>query len=376
MKKGLLITVDFWPRTGGVATYYASLLSHVREFEPVVLTTELPDHFQNTPHPKYHVLRAPFFFGHFWPKWLRLLGRLWQLQKKEHFDFFLVGDILPVGAAVWIFSKISKKPYMVFLHGTDFVSATKFPRKRWLAKKILQGTKLIVANSKATQERIISLDCELGDISVVYPAVPKALHERLTRPFLSRPSELQGKKILLSVSRLVERKGIEFILDALKKLDEDILYVIIGDGPLREKLENKIKAEGLSGRVLLLLDASDEKKWHWFSWADLFVLAPYEPQEDYEGFGIVYLEAASFGLSVVASRSGGIPEAVIDGETGILVDDPKNIFELARAIKKLLADPTRRKLLGENAQRRAKEEFLWDHQAKIFEETLRAHGFL
>ncbi len=372
MKKGLLVTLDFWPRTGGVASYYQGLLENTRAFDISVLVpkmSEKPMSFE----PHLHIFRRPFFFKYFWPKWGRLFVELWRLHKKNTFDFFLVGDILPVGTVLLIFSYFIRKPYFVFIHGTDITLATRSFFKTFLAKKILFHAEKIIANSKVTQKRILDLGLQKEKIRVLYPALSSTVVNNV------KNLAVKENVIFLTIARLVERKGILFVLSALGTLKKDNIlkdfqYVIIGNGPEKEKILQKIQEEDLEKNVILLDHATDEEKWNWLSRASLFLLTSWKPivsknRKDYEGFGIVYLEAQAFGLPIIASRTGGISEAVPDGEVGLLVENPENISELSDCIKNLLSDKTLMQKFSENGKIRAKE-FTWEIRAKKFEEIL------
>lgn len=403
MKKGLLITLDFWPRTGGVASHYQGLVENVHEVQISVLTPEIKEKPKSSA-PHASLYQRPFFFHFFWPKWIKIIFEIIKLEEKNNFDFFIVGDILPVGTAVWFTSFFLKKPYFVFIHGTDITLATRSLFKTYLSKKILSRATGVFANSKITKSKILALDRDEEKIHILYPALPqnvilriltKSGDEESIPPFVKGGSKPIFKRSLrsldpsaatrpqddnivftfLSIARLVERKGIQFVLSALGKLKrEKILknfqYIIIGNGPEKERIFEKIKEENLENEVVLLDQAGDEEKFEWFSRADVFILTPYEVNRDYEGFGIVYLEAQAFGVPIIASKTGGVPEAVPDGEVGILVENPKDFSQIADAIKKLLADKERMKKFSTYGRLRTKE-FTWEKRAKEFEEIVK-----
>jgi phosphatidylinositol alpha-1,6-mannosyltransferase len=171
----------------------------------------------------------------------------------------------------------------------------------------------------------------------------------------------------LTVSRLVERKGHDKVLTALSFLKDkypDLVYLIVGRGPLRKKLEELTESMNLSARVFFFENIRNEELPLFYRAADLFVMPSRElPDGDVEGFGIVYLEAGTFSKPVIAGRSGGVPEAVLHNETGILVDG-ENVGDIVKAVSALLDDRQKADLFGQQAWKRIKDEFRWNKQAK------------
>lgn len=119
----------------------------------------------------------------------------------------------------------------------------------------------------------------------------------------------------------------------------------------------------MTGNIFFLGKITDEEKWAWLNLCDIFTMPSRQIGDDFEGFGIVYLEASLCGKPIVAGRSGGVEDAVLDGETGLLVN-PEDTKEIADAIIKLAKDEGLRKSLGEAGKKRAGEEFNWRRQVK------------
>jgi len=170
------------------------------------------------------------------------------------------------------------------------------------------------------------------------------------------PGHVRDCKLVLSVARLVERKGHEFLIraapDVIRKVP-DVHFIIIGSGPLANSLERLSTALGLSERFTYAGEVPSESLAQYYQAADLFVLpCRTMPNGDTEGFGLVFLEANACGLPVVAGAAGGTVEAVIDGETGLLVNG-SDTNEIASSIVKILRDPKLAARLGETGWRRA-----------------------
>jgi phosphatidylinositol alpha-1,6-mannosyltransferase len=234
-----------------------------------------------------------------------------------------------------------------------------------------RADKIICANSRtAAEARGLVLPLKINKVTVVNPGIdtkPRVYDEVVIRDLKQR-YDLRGKAVLLTVGRLVRRKGVDLVLEALAACtDKSLVYVIIGSGPEEASIKELIHELGLQDQVRLLLDVDDEEKAHWFQVADIFVMTSRDEAGDYEGFGIVYLEAGLAGKPVIAARGGGVADAVIDKETGLLVK-PGDINELKAAIIKLKNYEGLRIRLGDNGRRRAQSEFNWEGQAgKIFD---------
>ena len=167
--------------------------------------------------------------------------------------------------------------------------------------------------------------------------------------------------LLLTVARLVRRKGIDQVLLALPPVLESfpsLTYWVVGDGPERERLKELAADLGLSERVLFWGDLSDAELAAAYQLADLFVMTPRSDEEkgDVEGLGLTYIEASLAGLPCIGSHSGGVPEAVQDGVSGLLVQEEDPV-ELSQVLMRLLGDSSLRKRLGEKGKARAEAMF-------------------
>jgi len=179
---------------------------------------------------------------------------------------------------------------------------------------------------------------------------------------------LSGKKVLLSISRLEEHKGIGRIIRAMPLVlgkVPGLVYLIGGSGSEEETLKRSVQELGLEGTVKFVGQIKEEEMAAYYDLCDIFVLANIQTKEGVvDGYGVVFIEAGSMGKPVIGGRVGGVPEAVIDGETGILVDGT-NKEEIAKAIIKVLENPELARKLGENGKRRA-GQFSWDKITREF----------
>ena len=370
MVKSLLVTLDYPPQVGGVAVYYEHLVKEFPNGDVLVLTV---DEINGQKIPEQDgIIRHRLLFKSklFWPKWLPLLWQIWKIVRQNKIKMIQVGQILPVGTAVFILNKFFKIPYMVYCHGMDVMTAAQSPRKKRLALKILKNAEFIVANSEFTKEKILEYGARAQDVAVVYPCPNMKLRRKVLLQeidALKSKYNLRDKKIILTAGRLVERKGHDVVLGALHKLKEfvpEAYYAIIGEGPIEGVIKQMIKTLGLENSVTLIGKVSDYELAVWYEVCDVFVMISRQlKNEDAEGFGIVYLEANMFGKPVIAGKSGGVAEAVLDNETGILVE-PTNPHEILSAMEKLLKNPEEARQLGENGRRRVEEKFQWNKQAE------------
>ncbi len=367
MKKLLIATIEFPPQKGGIANYLAGLAGALPQDRVAILVPQFRGSENFDSRQSYKIYHRKMFAKILWPRWLPIVWHLWRTARREKAEVILVGQVLPVGTAVMILNKIFKIPYFVSCHGMDILTASKNPRKKKLMNKILEQAAGIIANSEFTKNELIKLDVSENKITVVYPCV--VLENGIEQEKVSEIKNRLGlaeKKIIFTVGRLVARKGQDKIIEAMPKILEHVpsaIYVIAGDGPERTNLEHKIKNLKLENEILLLGEISEEKKNAFYQLCDVFVMTPRQINADIEGFGMVYLEANSFGKSVVAGQSGGVSEAVVDGKTGILVD-PENIDQISGAVIKILTDENLGKNLGEEGKKRVEKEFIWEEQAE------------
>jgi glycosyltransferase involved in cell wall biosynthesis len=176
------------------------------------------------------------------------------------------------------------------------------------------------------------------------------------------PSDSHPRKTILFVGRLVERKGVHVLLEALRELTTDpaVHLVVVGEGPERARLEALAQQLDVGSRVGFRGRISAAELDVAYSACDVFALpAVTDVKGDTEGLGVVLLEAMSYSKPVVASNSGGITDIVMDGQTGLLVP-PGNPQELARALRRVLDDPSYGRSLGESGRARVLETFDWE----------------
>jgi len=345
-----LLTPDYPPQKGGVARYLSAFASFFADRIQVI--------DPSTP--------GANFSSYFW-----MIGELW--RRRHSYDLVVVSHVLPCGTAAHAARGLTFKPYAVIVHGMDIGLARKNPWKKLLAGHVLRGAKLVIANSQALEREVREV-FGVERTTFAYPPVGE-LAGPLLRPTPSSSLRLGDSELrsgrrgprasaptnsttlrLMTVARLVERKGHLRVLKAIADC-RDIVgeYRVVGSGPMETEIRDEVKRLGLEGVVKLETDADDTAVVRAYENADLFVMPTVGNAADREGFGMVYLEAATFCVPSVASDVPGVDEAVVDGETGLLVPDGDH-DALVAAIRKL-SDPSLRKRLGENAHLRAHRDF-------------------
>jgi phosphatidyl-myo-inositol dimannoside synthase len=221
----------------------------------------------------------------------------------------------------------------------------------------------IVANSHNTARELRAFGVPSEAIVVIHPAVDAARFElpavdRNLRRRLAADDEL----LLLTVGRLQRRKGHDLVLRALAQLALDrprVRYAIVGEGDERGALERLAGELQLGDLVTFVGEVSPEDLPGYYAAGDIFAHPNRVDGVDVEGFGMVFLEAAAAGLPTIGGATGGVPEAIVDGETGFLVSGT-DVAELATTIRRLSNSLDLRRCLGNAGQMRVRRQFTWE----------------
>ncbi len=348
--KILLVTLEYRPFDGGVAQYYSNLFCDWPDKDIFILAPKTNQEIDESS----RIIRRNIISKHF--SWLSSFYHVYREVKKNNIEHVIVGQVLPIGTVVWILSLLLGFKYTVILHGMDYAFSQKKKRKEILTKCILtKSENIIVGNSYLERLLLEKFPNYNNKINIVNPGVQKSSHEY--------NHEYNHNFNLFFVGRLVKRKGIDRAIEAFSYLEKqkypNIKFQIAGTGPDEEYLKS------ISGdpRIGFLGRISDKQKWEYFSKSDVFIMPSRAIDGDFEGFGIVYLEANLAGLPVIANDSGGVSDAVVDGENGILLenDRPENI---ANAIIKLYENRKFGIKLGKKGRERVLKSFLWEKQIK------------
>jgi phosphatidylinositol alpha-1,6-mannosyltransferase len=350
--KTLLLTLEYPPFNGGVANYYTNLVKHWPQ----------PERIEVIHNNQGNLFKA----GHF--AWLKVVGTIRRQQKVKSFDYLLVGHILPLGTAAYLACLMKAFKYAIILHGLDFTKASLQARKGWLTRLILnKADKIICANSRVAQIVIDFNPRWEGKVKIVNPGIDPSSsivnHQEVQN--LRKNYQLENTFTLLTIGRLTLRKGVDSVIKALASptlKDLKIKYFIAGVGDQEKYLRALAKESPLKAEIIFLGELSEADKWHWLHACDAFIMPAREIGPDFEGFGIVYLEANLAAKPVIAGNSGGVKDAVQDLANGLLVN-PEKIEEISQAILRLANDKKLAGDLGKKGKERAQTEFNWEKQA-------------
>lgn len=368
----LLITWNYPPRCGGIENVMANLCAGWQQNHGVAVITA---HAQDRSGDGPNVFRAPLAGLVVFALYALWRGALQMLRNPAPQVIF--GGSALVTPLVLLLARLFDCKAVVQVHGLDVIYPSALYQQlcaRWLGR-----CDQIVANSSYTASLAQQKGVAPHLITVIPPGVESARFAAAANAEIAEVLGLAGKKIILFVGRLAKRKGVrEFIAHALPRIVEKVpnaCLAVVGANPVaslahRDDTLGEIRAEvarqGVRDQVRLLGSLSDETLAQLYRACDLVILPAHASRDDVEGFGIVLLEAAAAGKPAVATRVGGIPDAINEGRSGVLVD-PTNYEAMAEAVVELLSDDTKRHHMGEYARQRAQSEFSWLRIAQRYE---------
>ena len=361
MRRHLLVTNDFPPKIGGIQNYLWELWRRLEPGTTAVHTTPHRGSVAFDAAQPFAVDRSPEPWLGPWP-WL--VPRIDRLADRHGADLVLLDPAVPLGAI----APSLGRPYGLILHGAEVTIPARVPALRSVMARTLEGASLVVSAGRyalAEAERCVGHP--LPSV-VVPPGVDAARFRPLTSWHRERVRAHYGigsdQVLIASVSRLVPRKGMTTLIRAVVEAGRRLgptgpeLRLVIGGTGRQEPELRRLVAE-LGAPVELTGRLTDDAVAELYGAADLMAMLCNERWAglEQEGFGIVFLEAAAAGIPQVAGRSGGAAEAVEDGLTGLVLDEPTDVAAAAGALVELARDPDRRVKLGEAARRRALASF-------------------
>lgn len=374
-----LQTFPFWG--SGSGTYARHLASEVGRRHKVAVLA--PDD-RPLERAKLYTVKLPFpvaFTGHpEWPK-CKLYTEITNEQLSQIYEVFLRAtvkvvedfrpDILHVHHAfplAWVAGFIKdtyKINYVVTIHGSELPTLEKDKRYFQRTYDAMYRAKRIVPNSRWTKEWFLRIfkgyfheKCRVipGGVNL-----EKFVYTESGAKWVDKELDLKGKPVVVFAGKLTKYKGVEYLVGAAKKIHGEI--VILGDGPERQKLQDKAMQLGVTNiHWVGHMGAGVKKLAPYYSRADVFVA----PSVWDEPLGLVILEAMSCRTPVVVTRKGGIPLAVKEGYNGFFVR-PRNSSEIVDKVNKLLDNEAMRIKMGENARKSVEQKFSWVTIAQKFE---------
>lgn len=370
MKKTLIISLEYPPQVGGIATYVHALAQTLSPESTIVLAPPMTDSEVWDKAQTYRVIRAPFLYPVFvWPRWWALWTVVKKIIKQEKIERILVHHVLPVGYVAQLAARWFGVSFVVFSHGTDLALATKTKWKTRRLRQVLRRATAVVFNSQSLMARGLAILPEFkSKSSVVYPCPDTAFYtppSAAQLESLRTKLALEGKRVLLTVGRLVDGKGFPHlipILESVLKNNPNVVWIIVGSGPKAAEVITLIQKHALQNSVRFVGEAAHADLNIYYHLADAFVLLTHPDNGQEEGLGLVFLEAAAAGLPVIAGKSGGVEEGVKHNQTGYIFDVYAQKTEISAAIVALLHDAELAKTLGQAGQARMRAEFNWTQQ--------------
>jgi phosphatidylinositol alpha-1,6-mannosyltransferase len=357
----LFVTNDFPPKIGGIQTMLWELWRRLDPTSFVVLTTPHEDAATWDAEQPFRVVRTTQKV--LWPT-PALTRRIDALAAEIGAHTVVLDPALPVGL---VGPRLQSAPYGLVLHGAEVTVPGRLPGSSLLLRRVLRGAGLVVAAGGyplAEAERAAGRTLPSGlvppgvDTDRFVPLTPA--ERAATRTRLGLP--LDGQ-LVVSVSRLVPRKGMDVLIRAAALLapsHPELTVAIAGGGRDHDRLERLIRSTGAPVRLLGRIAHGDLPGV--YGCGDVFAMLCRNRWRglEQEGFGIVFLEAAAAGVPQVAGDSGGAAEAVDDGETGLVVHRPDDPAAVADSLRRLLADPVARARMAAAGRARAVSSFSYD----------------
>jgi phosphatidylinositol alpha-1,6-mannosyltransferase len=375
-KQLLCVTNDFGPRAGGIETFVIGLIER-RPFGSTIVYTSAQDDS-----------------AEYDARWLKDFGvtvirdkskillptpgvarALRKLIEKERIEVAAFGAAAPLGLLSASMKRAGVKRTVALTHGHEVWWAKVFPFNL-LMRRLGATVDSLTYLGEFTRKAIsAALSKEAAHAMVkIAPGIDVDHFKPVDAASLRAELGLTNKKVIVSVGRLVHRKGQDHLIEsmpAILKLHPDAHLVLVGKGPYLEHLAKLVAKNGLQDSVSFIGRIQYAELPAYICCGDIFAMPSRSRIMglEVEGLGIVYLEASACGLPVIAGKSGGAPDAVIDGTTGLVVDGTNN-DEIAKAAIALLSDPSKAQQMGAAGRQWIIDEWRWEIWAQKFESLL------
>jgi len=390
----LLLAEDFPPRSGGIAEYLSQLCAHLSKRSEVTVIAPGVEEFGVPERDiSYRVIRyriSKIALGvdildrgvMYVLRWFKIFTLFFSVPTTE---VILCGDI---GASypevLWLVAKIRRVPLATLTYAKDVIEKPRSLRKKLLFKLRfrlgVQGANAVFAISDFTRRQLEERKVAAEKIKIIAPGICLDDYDRCEEVqssevlHLRQALGLENRKVILSLSRLVERKGFDRVIEAMQGIKEELpeaLYLIGGEGPDRQRLEGSVAELSLQDWVKFTGFVKEREKKYYYQMCEFLIMPSRQlPDGDVEGFGIVFLEANMHCKPVVGGKSGGIYDAVEDGVSGLLVD-PEDPAAIAEVCLRFLQDKGLQQRLGQQGRERAEKHFSWDKLSQEFLEELK-----
>lgn len=373
----LFITWNYPPKIGGMEMLLSQLVQHLQPYAHVQVIAPYANPDECVLDENY--ITRPKRNGLLW-FFLSASAIGFKFLRRQQYDAIIAGStlMLPI---VYLLGKLFHLPVVVQVYGLDMIY--KHPLYQLAVRIFLPRCDAVLAISKDAQKIAVSLGVKPVKVRIITPGLDFTEFAAIpdVTPF-KQQQELTQHLVILSAGRLAKRKGIpEFIRYALPQIVHvlpQVVFLVAGDNPslslthkedIKSRIEAEIQEAGLQKHVRLLGRVERDMLIDLYHACDLFVLPAIYVPGDMEGFGIVLIEASAAGKPVVSTRLGGIPDAVVDGQSGVLVAAAA-WEEMAQVIIALLQDGAKRQDLGAFGRQRVMTELDWPIVGKRYAEFL------
>ena len=340
----LFITRKYPPSVGGMETFAYDLSNALASKTDVKLVK-----WGGSGRLRAVLIALPYLF----------IRSFWALVKGG-IDVIHVNDgvLAPLG---YLLSRLFRKPFVVVIHGLD--ATYQNPIFQAVVPGALRRASAVICISQAAAEEVKRLGVASNKIQVIPLAVNDELHGKSSRQELIEQLRLsEGSLIILTVGRLVERKGVAWFIDSvlpgLVKRYPELVYLVVGEGQERPNIEAAIARHKLGQHLKLLGKVDNDLYEATYNGADIFVMPNINVPGDMEGFGLVLLEASLCALPVVAADTEGIKDAVQNGKNGVLVP-VRDVAAFTRVISKFLDDKAQARQFGQQSRRFTLDNYQW-----------------
>jgi phosphatidylinositol alpha-1,6-mannosyltransferase len=379
VEKILCITNDFGPRAGGIETFVIGLIERL-PFGSVIVYTSAQEK------------SAPYdlkWFQDFGVEVVRDKSKILlptpgvaycvnALVRERKISTVFFGAAAPLGLLSKGLRRAGVKEIVALTHGHEVWWSKVFPFTLAM-KSISRQVNTLTYLGEFTRNAISKSVTKVAAQSMVKiaPGIDTDHFSPQDARELRNELGLSEKKVIVSVGRLVHRKGQDVLIEAMPAIIKDVPdahLLMIGEGPYRGYLENRVKALGIQESVTFIGRIQYVDLPMYLCVGDLFVMPSRSRLAglEVEGLGIVYLEASACGLPVIAGDSGGAPDAVLEGQTGLVVDGTQN-SEVASAVVELLLDPERSQAMGIRGREWIIQEWRWEIWSARFAELLKVN---
>lgn len=275
------------------------------------------------------------------------------------------GVLAPIA---YVLSRLFRKPYTVQIHGLDITYRN--PLFKAIVPPAVKKADLIFCISHDAARHLTKTGVDENKVKVINLAVSDVMHGKSDKNQLLAKLNLPADTpLILTVGRLVERKGVAWFIDkvlpALLQKQPKLIYLIAGEGGERSKIEDIIRKHNLNKHVRLLGRVDDETRLALYNGADVFVMPNINVPGDIEGFGLVLLEAALCARPIVAADTEGLKDAVVNGQNGLLVP-MKDSVAFTKEINHFLADTDHSKKFADAARQFTLGNYRWDKVAERY----------